>query len=132
MIRELSLPRNAPCLPGIARPSLLAVGFLTERFGMYLQMVGKKGINVLQRHLSLLIGLAFILLASLLAAYSTLQHRRFVKALAPKPDPGRVQRDRRCDPQQSCGSPRRGPIPLRAAWVSLAGHAARFRSGSVC
>ena len=61
--------------------SLMAFGFVIERFGLFLEIVGKEGMKIFQRHISLLIGVTFILLASFLAGYSALQHRRFVKTL---------------------------------------------------
>jgi len=61
--------------------SLMAFGFLIERFGLFLEMLGREEIKILQRHISLVIGLAFILFAACLAGYSALQHARFVKTL---------------------------------------------------
>lgn len=69
--------------------SLMAFGFLIERFGLFLEIAGKQEIKVFQRHFSLLIGLAFILLAAFIAGYSALQHRRFVRTLDPSEIPGR-------------------------------------------
>ncbi len=61
--------------------SLMAFGFLIERFGLFLEMLGREEIKILQRHISLVIGLAFILFAAGLAGYSAFQHVRFVKTL---------------------------------------------------
>jgi len=61
--------------------SLMAFGFVIERFGLFQEIVGKDEIKIFQRHISLLMGVTFILLAAFLAGYSALQHRRFVKTL---------------------------------------------------
>lgn len=61
--------------------SLMAFGFVIERFGLFLELVGKDEIRVFQRHVSLLIGVTFILLGAFLAGYSALQHRRFIRTL---------------------------------------------------
>lgn len=67
--------------------SLMAFGFLIERFGLFLEITGKEEVEILQRHFSLLIGLTFILFAAFLSGYSALQHRRFVKSLGPNEIP---------------------------------------------
>lgn len=63
--------------------SLMAFGFLIERFGLFLEMLGREEVKILQRHISLVIGLAFILFAAGLAGYSALQHVRFLRKLRP-------------------------------------------------
>jgi len=63
--------------------SLMALGFVVERFGLFLEIVNKQELRVFQRHLSFLIGVTFILAASLLAGYSVLQYKRFLKTLRP-------------------------------------------------
>ena len=63
--------------------SLMAFGFVIERFGLFMEIVGKEEVKVFQRHISLLIGVTFVLFAALIAGLSALQHRRFVKALPP-------------------------------------------------
>lgn len=63
--------------------SLMAFGFVVERFGLFLNIVGREEVKIFQRHISFLIGVTFILLAAFLAAYSALQHKRFVDALRP-------------------------------------------------
>ena len=52
--------------------SLMAFGFLVERFGLFLQLVGREEIKVFQRHISFYVGVSFILLAAFLAIYSIL------------------------------------------------------------
>lgn len=63
--------------------SLMAFGFVIERFGLFLQIAGKEEIKVFQRHISFGVGICFILLASFLAVYSIIQHRRILKTLKP-------------------------------------------------
>ena len=63
--------------------SLMAFGFVVERFGLLLQLYGKEEIKVFQRHLSFSVGIAFILLASFLAIYSIKQHQQILKNLNP-------------------------------------------------
>lgn len=63
--------------------SLMAFGFVIERFGLFLELVGREEIKVLQRHISFLVGEAFILLATFMAIYSIWQHRRVLKTLRP-------------------------------------------------
>ena len=63
--------------------SLMAFGFLVERFGLFLEIAGRQEIKVFQRHISFIVGTAFILLASYIAMASILQHRRVLKTLRP-------------------------------------------------
>jgi putative membrane protein len=71
--------------------SLMAFGFLVERFGLFLQITGREEIKVFQRHLSFIVGVAFILLASYVALASILQHRRVLKTLKPVEIPAGYQ-----------------------------------------
>ena len=61
--------------------SLMAFGFLIERFGLFLEIAGREEIKVFQRHISFIVGIAFILLASYIALASILQHRRVLRTL---------------------------------------------------
>lgn len=61
--------------------SLMAFGFLVERFGLFLQLVGREEIKVFQRHISFFVGVSFVLLAAFLAIYSIWQHQRVLKTL---------------------------------------------------
>jgi putative membrane protein len=61
--------------------SLMAFGFLVERFGLFLQLIGREEIKVLQRHISFFVGISFILLAASLVIYSIWQHKRVLKSL---------------------------------------------------
>lgn len=63
--------------------SLMAFGFVIERFGLFLQITGREEIQVFQRHISFFVGIAFILLATFLAIYSVQQHRRILATLQP-------------------------------------------------
>jgi putative membrane protein len=67
--------------------SLMAFGFLIERFGLFLEIVGRKEIKVFQRNISFIVGLAFILLASYIAFSSIHQHRRVLRTLKPSEIP---------------------------------------------
>ena len=63
--------------------SLMAFGFLVERFGLFLEISGHQEFKVLQRHISFVVGIAFILLASYVALASVAQHRQLLKTLQP-------------------------------------------------
>ncbi len=63
--------------------SLMAFGFLIERFGLFLQIMGREEVKVFQRHISFVVGIAFILLASYVALASVVQHRRVLGTLKP-------------------------------------------------
>jgi putative membrane protein len=63
--------------------SLMAFGFLIERFGLFLEIAGREEIKVFQRHISFFVGIAFIVLASYIALASILQHRRVLRTLRP-------------------------------------------------
>ena len=63
--------------------SLMAFGFLIERFGLFLEIAGREEIKVFQRHISFIVGIAFIVLASYIALASILQHRRVLRTLKP-------------------------------------------------
>ena len=61
--------------------SLMAFGFVVERFGLYMQFLGVQGVLGAQRHLSFIGGVGFILLGAFVEIYSVLQHRRFLTTL---------------------------------------------------
>ena len=63
--------------------SLMAFGFVVERFDLYLHYLGVHQVHGLQRYLSLAGGIGFILLGAFIELYSVLQHRRFLKTLKP-------------------------------------------------
>jgi putative membrane protein len=58
--------------------SLIAFGFIVERFGLYLEMSGSQETHELQREFSFYIGAASILLASVLSFFSAIQFNRLV------------------------------------------------------
>lgn len=61
--------------------SLMAFGFVVERFGLFLQIAGHEEIKIFQRHISFFIGVTFILLAAYIAIYSVFQHKRILKTI---------------------------------------------------
>ncbi|MGD2112072.1 MAG: DUF202 domain-containing protein [Gammaproteobacteria bacterium] len=61
--------------------SLMAFGFVVERFGLFLEIVGQHEVKLFQRHISFVVGVSFILLSSFVALYSVWQHRRFLQTL---------------------------------------------------
>jgi len=63
--------------------SLMAFGFVVERFGLFLNVLGKKGVILMEREISFYVGLTFILLSILLSFFSILQHKNVVKSLRP-------------------------------------------------
>jgi len=67
--------------------SLMAFGFVIERFGLFLEIIQKEEIKVFQRHFSFIVGVCFILLAAYIALYSLIQFRRVLKTLKPEEIP---------------------------------------------
>lgn len=67
--------------------SLMAFGFLVERFGLFLEISGRPEFKAFQRHLSFIVGMAFITLASIIALASVAQHRQLLKTLQPNEIP---------------------------------------------
>jgi putative membrane protein len=61
--------------------SLMAFGFVIERFGLFLQISEGESLKTFQRHFSFSVGIAFIVLASFLAIYSVFQHLRILRSL---------------------------------------------------
>jgi len=66
--------------------SLMAFGFVVERFGLFLQLVATET-KVFQRQISFIVGITFVLLGTFVAFYSILQHRRVLKSLRPEEIP---------------------------------------------
>ena len=62
---------------------------MVDCFGLFLQIAGKVEIKIFQRHISFFIGESFILLATVLAIYSVLQHKRILKTIRPIEVPSR-------------------------------------------
>ena len=67
--------------------SLMAFGFVVERFGLFLEIVGRDEVKKFQRHISFFVGVSFILLAAFVALYSTWQHKRILKTIQTKEVP---------------------------------------------
>lgn len=63
--------------------SLMAFGFVIERFGLFLQLVGREEIKVFQRHISFFVGESFVSLAAIMAIYSIWQHKQVLRSLRP-------------------------------------------------
>lgn len=61
--------------------SLIALGFVIERFGLFIEVLHFSDIAG-QRHMSFVIGLALIALAVAISVFSVIQFRRFVKHLS--------------------------------------------------
>ena len=63
--------------------SLMAFGFVVERFGLFLELSGRPETKIFQHHISFIIGVAFILLATFIAIGSIRQHQQILKTLKP-------------------------------------------------
>ena len=63
--------------------SLMALGFVVERSGLFLNVVGRKGPILFEREISFYVGLTFILLSALLSFFSFLQHKNVIASLHP-------------------------------------------------
>lgn len=63
--------------------SLMAFGFVVERFGLFLEMIEHGQVKALQRHASFYVGVSFVLLATFAAIYSIYQHKRILMTLRP-------------------------------------------------
>ena len=59
----------------------MVFGFVVERFGLFLELSGRKETELFQRHISFFVGISFILLASFVALYSSYQHKKILKTL---------------------------------------------------
>jgi putative membrane protein len=63
--------------------SMMAFGFVIERFGLFVSILLPKHDMPLQRGLSFWTGLIFVLLGAVVAAYSTVQYRKLISTLKP-------------------------------------------------
>ena len=61
--------------------SLMAFGFVVERFGLFLQIMGREEATVFERHISFIVGVSFILIAVFASFNSIFQHYRVVKTI---------------------------------------------------
>lgn len=68
---------NRTCL------TLMAFGFVVERFGLFLHMLAPQTPQHLERGISFWVGLGFILLGSLMAVLAVVQYRRVLRTLKP-------------------------------------------------
>ncbi len=67
--------------------TLMAFGFVIERFGLFVHMLSPQPGSALQRTASFWIGLAFILLGALAAAAAIFEYRIVVRGLKPSEIP---------------------------------------------
>ncbi|WP_028317900.1 YidH family protein [Desulfobulbus elongatus] len=63
--------------------TLMAFGFVVERFGLFVSALLAQHSETLQRGLSFWIGLSFILLGSLASVGAVVQYRRVLRTLQP-------------------------------------------------
>lgn len=63
--------------------SLMAFGFVIERFGLFVTLLMPQHNMPLQRGISFWTGLAFVLVGVFVAAYSTVQYRKVIRSLKP-------------------------------------------------
>ena len=63
--------------------SLMAFGFVIERFGLFLKLIGENEAAFYHRQFSFYVGLSFILLGSFISLYSIIQHRKILKTIKP-------------------------------------------------
>lgn len=63
--------------------TLMAFGFVIERFGLFLHLLAPQHIPALQRGVSYWIGLAFILMGAAVSAVAVVQYRNVLKTLKP-------------------------------------------------
>lgn len=61
--------------------SLMAFGFVVERFGLFLEIGGQHKDKLFQRDFSFYVGVSFILLASFISLYSVWQHKNVLKSI---------------------------------------------------
>ena len=63
--------------------TLMAFGFVIERFGLFVQMLFAGRSGPIQGNFAFWIGLAFILLGSIASAFSIIQFRKVLRSLRP-------------------------------------------------
>ena len=61
--------------------ALMGFGFVVERFGLFLRMVGNQPLSLSQRGFSLWLGVGLLLIGALVAVTSALQFRTVVRGL---------------------------------------------------
>lgn len=62
--------------------SLMAFGFVIERFGLFREIVGHDEVREFQRHISFFVGVSFVLLAAVVALFSIWQFRKVLKGIS--------------------------------------------------
>ena len=68
--------------------SLMAFGFVVERFGLFLEIAGRQETKFFQRDISFYVGVSFILLAAFASLYSVWQHKRILQSIRQFDIPG--------------------------------------------
>jgi putative membrane protein len=63
--------------------TLMAFGFVIERFGLFLHLVSPQDGDLMQRGVSYWVGLAFIGLGALVSVIGIIQYRRVLRTLKP-------------------------------------------------
>jgi putative membrane protein len=63
--------------------TLMAFGFVIERFGLFLHLLLPQQGHILQRGVSYWVGIAFIVLGSIASASATVQYRKVLRTLKP-------------------------------------------------
>jgi putative membrane protein len=63
--------------------TLMAFGFVVERFGLFLHMLAPQVPQTLERGVSFWVGMGFILLGSAMAILAVIQYRRVLRTLKP-------------------------------------------------
>jgi putative membrane protein len=67
--------------------ALMGFGFVVERFGLFLRLVGNQPLSASQRGLSLWLGVGLLLIGSAVAVISALQFRTVVRGMGEKEIP---------------------------------------------
>jgi putative membrane protein len=67
--------------------TLMAFGFVVERFGLFLSTLFPQQVGMLQRDLSFWLGLSFIMLGAFASAVSVVQYRKILRTLQPEEIP---------------------------------------------
>jgi putative membrane protein len=63
--------------------ALMGLGFVVERFGLFLQMMTHAALDASQRSFSLSLGILLMMLGAMAALISARQFRQIIKSLAP-------------------------------------------------
>jgi putative membrane protein len=63
--------------------TLMAFGFVIERFGLFLEVLLGRSSHALQRDVAFWIGAAFVLLGIVVSTLASIEYRRVLKGLAP-------------------------------------------------